>query len=399
MLPVANTDSFISTMKMCDKKEILFIHHDQGNSGSSRSLSFLLDEINTEKFDLKLHCIFYNHIPSLLKKKHVELVPGRGIHPFHSSTGTGVSFTTFRRNVLRLPQSLVFAYKLIKKQKPDIVHLNSSCLFMVAFASKLVSRKIKVVCHVREPLLRHSLSAAFARYMNYLFVDHFIAIDSFTGSRLKTKNNIDIIYNTVNFEDYNPCISSNVLREELGIKENEVIFLYLARMAKCNGAIELIHAANKITETHPDFHFVLVGLEDSSDKYSKQVITDAAQNSNIHLLRFRNDIPLVIADADILVVPFTQPHFARAIVEASSMGKPSIGVNIGGVNELIRHNETGFLYNNTDEFYNYCIELGTDKALRKKMGESAAGFAKANFDNKTSSKKVMHIYDTLLKEK
>lgn len=382
---------------MISKKTILFIHHDQGNSGATRSLSFLLDKINTELFTVKLHCIFSKFVPHQLRKSHVQLVQGHGIYPFHSSTVTGLPFKIIRGNIVRLPQSLFFAMKLIRRQQPDIVHLNSSCLFIVALATKLINKNIKVVCHVREPLLKYSIFAAFSRYMNYFFVDHFIAIDSFTGSRLKIKNNLDIIYNTINFNEYNSSIYSDAIRSEFGIPKQAVVFLYLARIASCNGALELVRVANKLTGHHQNFHFVLAGFkEHATDKYMQKVLSEAKNNPKIHMLKFRNDVAKLIADADVLVVPFTKPHFARSVVEAAAIGKPSIGANVGGVNELIVNNLTGLLYNNEEELYTSCLKLGTDKALRTFMGNNAEAFAKKNFDNDISSEKISRLYNTLL---
>ncbi len=381
------------------QKKILYIHHDNGNSGASRSLSFLLDKLDTEKYEGKLNCIFNGPVLDLFKNKPVKLIIKRGIFPFHGSTVTGMKLKLFLNNFVRIPQTLFSAYSLIKKHKPDLIHLNSSSLFMVAFVSKLMNKNIKVICHLREPLLKYSLSAKIIRQMNYLFADHFIAIDNFTGASMKTKSNIDVVYNAVNFNEYNPGIKSNIIREELGLKEDAVLFLYLARIAKCNGALELLKVANKLTKNYPQFHFILCGLKDNPvDSYSKKVLAQAKDNSNIHLMKFRTDIPSLIAGADILMVPFTQPHFARSIVEASAMGKPTIGANVGGVNELLITNKTGFLYDNETELYDFCVKLGNDKNLQTVMGNSALEFAKTNFDNAISSKRVFEIYDKLLSE-
>lgn len=378
-------------------KKVLYVHHDMGNSGASRSLSFLLGKLDGKGFNARVHCIFGGPVVDLFKKTGTEILPGRGIFPFHGSTVTGMSLKMFLTNFIRLPQSFFAAYNMIRKNRPDIVHLNSSCLFITAMAAKLVDRTIRVVCHVREPLLKFSLSAAIMRYMNYFFVDHFIAIDRFTGGSMRSRNNMSVVYNAVNFEEYNPDVRSDIIRHELGLQQSDVIFLYLARISKSNGALELIDAARKLSGSFPSFHFVFAGCRDRpGDSYSGKVAAAAAACRNVHLMTFRNDVPALIAGADIMVVPFTKPHFARSVVESSAMGKPAIGANTGGVNELIVNNETGFLYNNGRELCDCCIRLGSDPLLREKMGRSALQFARLYFDNNTSSGKVFEIYNRLL---
>ncbi len=61
------------------------------------------------------------------------------------------------------------------------------------------------------------------------------------------------------------------------------------------------------------------------------------------LIEFRKDIPSIINSSDIIVFPSVVPHFARSIIEAGAMAKPSIASNIGGPDELIINGETGLL--------------------------------------------------------
>ncbi len=387
----------VNTNDQPAKKKILYIHHDNGNSGASRSLSFLLEKLDPAIYDAKINCIFGGPVLELFKEKPLEIIEGRGIYAFHGSTVTGMNLRLFLENFAKIPSSIIKSFKLIRRYKPDLIHLNSSSLFIVAFVAKIFKRNIKVVCHLREPLLKNSISAFIIRCMNYFFVDHFIAIDYYTGSTMKTRNNMDVVYNSVDFAEYNPLLESKIIRKELGIAENEIIFLYLARIAKCNGALELIKVANAIKKNY-GYHFILIGLKaEPNDAYSKEVISEAKKNPNVHLMIFRDDVPQLIADSDILVVPFTQPHFARSIIEASAIGKPIIGSNVGGVNELIVKNQTGFLYESEKEFYNYCIELGENQNLRASMGKSGVEFARNNFDNEVNTKKVFELYNRLLK--
>lgn len=378
-------------------KKILYIHHDDGQSGASRSLSFLVEQIDPKKYKAKINCIFNGVVLDLFKDKPVTIIKKRGIYPFHGSTVTGMYFKLFFMNFLKIPSTLVTAYRMIKIEKPDLIHLNSSSLFVVGAIAKLINKKIKVICHVREPLLKNSISGAIIKSMNYHFIDHFIAIDHYTGHSMKTRNNMDVIYNSVNFEDYNPDLPSGFIREELGLKDTDIIFLYLARVAKCNGAIDFINVANTLSEQYSNYHFVLTGIKEGSvDYYTRKVIKMAKNIPNVHLMPFREEVPLIIAGSDILVVPFTQPHFARAIIEAASVGRPSIGTDVGGVNELIVNDRTGFLYKSEEELVKYCRKLAENSELRKTMGNEAVLFAKENFDNDINTKTVFRIYEKLL---
>src|SRR5699024_4034503 len=88
----------------------------------------------------------------------------------------------------------------------------------------------------------------------------------------------------------------------------------------------------------------VIGYNDeNTNEYEQKVIDESSDN--IHVMRFRDDIPNVIASSDIMVAPFTQPHFARAVIEAAAMCKPSIVSNVKGLDQLVVDGETGYIYN------------------------------------------------------
>ncbi|MCE7059706.1 glycosyltransferase family 4 protein [Dyadobacter sp. CY343] len=382
---------------MEQQKKILYVHHSRAVGGAQRSLSFLLDQMDSSKYSISVLCIFKGKVLELFEAKPIDLIVNDSIFPFHGSTVTGMSFKIFLSNILRLPSSLIAAYRQIIREKPDILHLNSTSLFVVALAAKIYSKKIKVVCHVREPLLKNSFSAFVIKHMNHLLVDHFIAIDHFTGASMKVKGNMTVIYNSVDFREYHPLVKSSILSNELSLHSESVIFLYLARIVKGNGALELIEAASKLKEEFPQFKFVLAGLpENTSDTYANRVKLAAKSNNNVYLMPYRNDITNLIASSHVLIVPFTEPHFARSIVEAAAMSKPTIGANVGGVNELIVHGKTGYLYETLGELVQYCVLLGTSEELRREMGERSVKLAKEIFDSSAATTQVMEVYEQLL---
>ncbi|WP_031529040.1 glycosyltransferase family 4 protein [Dyadobacter crusticola] len=380
-----------------NKEKILFVHHSGNLGGAPRSLSFLLDKINYVRYDVNLLCIKKGPGLNLFKERPLRLFITENIFPFHGSTVSGMHFKLFVKNFLFLPQSFLNARKFIQDNRPKLIHLNSSCLFAVAIAAKSVNKEIKVVCHVREPLLKNSLCGKVIKHFAFKYVDEFIAIDKFSAASMKTRGNVRIIYNAVNFEDYNSKIASNILREELNLPINSIIFLYLARFSESNGTLALVEAARTLTAKHSNFHFVVAGLKpELTDTYTNKVVQSANGDPQIHFIPFREDVPSIIASSDILVVPFTKPHFARSIVEASAMGKPSIGANLGGVNELIVDKVTGFLYETPEQFCKYCEILGNDQPARRKMGGQAELFARKNFDNQINSQRVFQVYEELL---
>ena len=377
------------------KRNILYVHHSGSMGGAPRSLSYLLDKIDRDKYNVSLLTIRKGPSIELFRNKVDKLIINEKMNPFHGSTVSGMSFKLFVKNILYANRTYKEAKREISKIKPEIVHLNSTCLFMVAKAAKKIDKNIKVIAHVREPLL-NSIFGDILKYMNHKYVDGYIAIDKYDSETINSKNReLEVIYNFIDFKQYNEDVKSRVLRERFNIEENKIIFLYLARIAPSNGTLEFIEAAKEILSKHnKNYHFIISGYneKDLSD-YNKNVINECKGYENIHLLEFRNDVPDIIASSDIIVSPFTEPHFARAIIESSAMGKVNIGSNIGGVNELILDNKTGLLYDSKEDMINKMIKLAEDKQLRAVLGKNAIEFAKENFDAIVNTKKTFEFYD------
>jgi glycosyltransferase involved in cell wall biosynthesis len=379
------------------KKKILYIHHSGGLGGAPRSLSLLLDCLDLKTYDASLLCIYAGPVLDLFKTKPITLFLRESIYPFHGSTVVPMwNMKILLRNLFGAPISFFFARKFIKAHKPDLIHINSSCLCITAFAAKTVDKNIKIVCHVREPL-RNSIFGKIIKFICKRNIDKYISIDKFTGNSMESAWNTKTIYNAVDFSAYNLNIRSNKLREELSLSPKDVVFLFLARVAQGNGAIEFVNVANKLTDIHDNYHFVIAGFNrDVTDSYAKDVRKLAGQNPNLHLMKFREDVVDLIASSDVMVIPFTEPHFARAAIEASALGKPCIGANIGGVQELIIDKETGYLYKDYNDFIKYCEILGSNSLERERMGRNGYSFALNNFDSVKSAKDIFQIYDDLL---
>jgi len=382
------------------KKNILYFHHSGLLGGAPRSLFFLLNSLDKMNFNAEVIGISEGPAVSLLQSSTINVLIESNIYPFHGSTvvpkrSLYISFV----NLFLWPLTIFYARKHIKAKKPELIHLNSSCLCFVALAAKMVNRKIKVVCHVREPL-RKSVFGSLIKGICKRYVDHFIAIDSFSGYSMNASSEkITTIYNSVDLSTYNGELKSTILKEELQLIEEETkIFLYLARIAPGNGTLELVRMAKRVRQVNPTIHFAIVGLPDEKrDAYINEVLEESRNDLGIHLLPFRNDIPEVIASSDVMIVPFTEPHFARSIIEASAMGVPSIGANIQGVDELIIDGKTGYLYNDETQFLEYCLELAKDDVKRLEMKEECISHANSNFDNEINSVRVFDIYNDLLK--
>lgn len=379
------------------RKKILYIQHGGNSAGAARSLGFLIEGIDKTKFEPYVLCISDKKNISFYEKLGAKVYFNDKIEPIHGSTVSTKNFQMTCRNIIFAIPSYLRFKKYINDICPDILHLNSSCLAMASIACKNSLKKIPVITHIREPL-RNDFWGNLLRKIHSKYTDMYIAIDNYDLKSMNPKNKkAVVVYNFVDFNIYNSNHKSDVIREELGIKKNSPIFLYLARIAQSNGAIELAKEFSK--EKYNNYNLVFVGDNKlDKSKYANELRTLVNKSANMFLLDFRNDVTNLIASSDVIVCPFVKPHFSRTIIEAAAMGKPSIATDIDGPRELIINGKTGFLFNPTNfsTIYKYIVELGENKKLCKEMGIKSEKFARKNFNSKDNIKVIEEVYTEIL---
>jgi glycosyltransferase involved in cell wall biosynthesis len=104
----------------------------------------------------------------------------------------------------------------------------------------------------------------------------------------------------------------------------------------------LIAAAPRVLERHPDAEFLIVG-----DGPCREQLTALARATAVfdrfQFLGHRDDVPAVLAQADLLVLPSQSEAFPNAIIEAMAAGLPVVATHVGGIPELVEEGRTGRL--------------------------------------------------------
>jgi glycosyltransferase involved in cell wall biosynthesis len=118
----------------------------------------------------------------------------------------------------------------------------------------------------------------------------------------------------------------------------------IGRIEPEKGQIEFVAAARLLLQTFPDCHFVVVGAPlFGSHRYFDRV-HEASRGLPIQFVGWQRDVPSVLSDLDVLVVPSGSLDSApRVILEAFAAGVPVVAFPSGGIPEIVRDGCNGFL--------------------------------------------------------
>ena len=164
----------------------------------------------------------------------------------------------------------------------------------------------------------------------------------------------------------------SLLLEEWGLNRDKKIILMPGRLTRWKGQEVFIEAINLINKEigHKSFYAVILGGDQGRNIYTKKIKRLAEQyrlTRQIKFIEHCKNMPLAYKISDLVVSPSIEPEaFGRVSVEAQSMQKPIIASDIGGSNETIVNNKTGFLFEagNADSLSKTILTvLNLDKSL------------------------------------
>lgn len=353
-------------------------------SGAPKSLALLIEKINKEEYDPIVLLIGRGEVSEYYKEKSIDTIISHGIIPFHGSTVSGMTFKLMIRNILGVIPTYIKTKMIINQLKPDLVHLNSTCLFVVAKAIKDYSKDIPVTVHVREPILSN-FAGKILKYFNNKYTDGYVSIDEYDLSLMNTKKK-SLVVNNFSDLDCEMLDSNNM--NIYDNKKEALRFLYLGRIRPSNGILELVNMINSCFKNDHRCKFIICGFSSDKTQYEKKVLDEIGDTKNIEVKLFVSDIADIIMNSDIIISPFTEPHFSRAVVEGAVLGKPALITDVGAQNELIQDGITGFKYsvNNNNEFREKVELFLNDRSLVNDMGMKARELSKIKFDSDKNSK-------------
>ena len=162
-------------------------------------------------------------------------------------------------------------------------------------------------------------------------------------------------------------------KKQLGLKENDFILIYPARLDKNKNQKLLINVMEIICKQkkNNNIHLILPGKDELNGKY-KEIVKKMGLTSNIHFLGLRNDIPKLLKISNVAVASSLREGFGLNLVEALYSNLPIVATKNRGHNEIVIEKINGYLINSksTENFSECIIELYNNKKEYNRIVEN-----------------------------
>ena len=378
-------------------KNILYLHAGAEMYGADKILLELVTGLDNSKF----HPIVVLPNDGILKDKLIE----NGIETYV------VHYPILRRKYFNLKGIINYGLsylgksneivKLLKNKKIDIIHANTTAVLEGIYLKKKL--KCKLIWHVHEIILKPAIINKTISYLIGKYADKCVAVSKavkkhLIDSKFIDENKVEVIYNGVDTERFNPNVENKYLYKEWNVPDEAIKVGMIGRVNAWKGQNDFLDAAEGLLKKYSNLYIFIVGSAFAGEEWRvdelKKKIADSQNKDRIIFSEFRTDTPEIHSFFDVLVLPSTNPDpLPTVVLEAMGCGTPIVGYNHGGVTEMVINGETGLL-----------AEVKSSKDLGRKiqqalesdyklMGQKARDRAVKNFSEYSFISNFSKVYD------
>lgn len=346
--------------------------------GAERSVVELAVELNKRGIHTDILCMYTENIPGVHEAKQSLLEDG--IPAIHF-LGMHVHPT-----IVSMFPAIMRLRRLVREEGYDVIETSMLSPSVIACwgLKGLGVAHVVGIRHVyrrdREKSKQHKFLRFSVRCNNKV---RFYAISDFgcehwiefSGTLPKYSRTI---HNSIPDSFFNVRANKNELRQELEIPEDACLAIYVGRYAAYKGIDTLLNALGPILVNN-NMYLLYVGSPDLSVagteimlEQMKTLISNENWNEVVRFLGQRNDIPNLLASADVLVHVTRTEAFGRTLAEAMAAGLPVVASNVEAVPEVLEGSDSIMVPENDP----LALRQAVLKTLHRKPDEAACAIEK-----------------------
>ncbi|MEI2742961.1 MAG: glycosyltransferase family 4 protein [Candidatus Competibacter sp.] len=305
---------------------------------------------------------------------------------------------------------LRYLSKLYRREQPNLAHhFTLKCVVYGAIAAWVSGTKLSTVSaitglghvftsdtartRILRPLLRNLLRFCMNRPSSRLILQNQDDKNELLRYRLVDDQNIRLIRGSgVNTHKFQP---------RLNIRQPGPFQVLLAtRLLWDKGVGEYVDAARQLYHEGLGIQFQLAGLPDPGNPASvpKKTIEEWRREGLINVLGHVDNMELLLANIDLMVLPSYREGTPRSLLEAASCGLPIITTDVIGCREVVEHGVNGLLVPPRDAHALAAAirNLYNDPINCQRLGQAGRTKALTQFDEQIVIKQTLAVYQELI---
>ena len=250
------------------------------------------------------------------------------------------------------PLSWIKTGNLIKKERPDYLIIKYWMPFFAPAFGKIARivksnghTKIVAVCHNIVP---HETKPGDITFTKYFFnsVDKFVILSHTVENdlkQIKPSADYSVLYHPV-YSHFGELVDRQTALNKLNISDKKnLLFFGFIREYK---GLDILIKACALLKDKLDFNLLIAGEFYSDEEKYKDLIKKNNLESQIHLFNDfipSDDVKYYFSASDVVVLPYRSATQSGIVQAAYNFYKPVIATRVGGLSEIVKHEENGLL--------------------------------------------------------
>ena len=367
--------------------KVLHLTRNMGIGGLERVIFDICRTIDRTMFDISVCCMHF-------KGEFGEKLERLGI-PVHVLPNTReVDYLSFLK-----------VHKLLKREKPHILHTHNSHAFIDGTISGILSHVPNVIHTDHARNFPDKRRIMYAERICASFASKIVAVSEHTRDNLVhyegiPREKIEVIYNGISELDFGSKIDETKKKAELGIDACAPIIGLGVRLSPQKGISYLLKAVKVLHTEFPNLLLIVAG----KGELSNELLNETASlgiNDHVRFIGPRMDWNEILQVLDVYVLPSVWEGLPLAVLEAMAARKPIIATSVGGVPSAIIDGQTGLLVPARDvqELAKGIRLLLNDKVLAQRLATTAYERFSEHFSIQTMVRNYQRLYQQLATRK
>lgn len=365
---------------------------------------------------LTLRVFMRNHMLRLAERYEVTAVANFSAEDLNGDWFPGVRLVSIpiarQINLLADLRALVALLRFFRSERFDAVHSVTPKAGLLAMtAARLAGLPHRIHCFTGQVwatrnglgrVLLKSADRVVAGIANHALADSVSQREFLESEAVVHRGQVEVLgagsIAGVDLERFRPDEEvRRRIRAEWGVPHNACLLLFVGRLNRDKGVLDLAQAFAELNLDRDDIWLVVVGPDEAGVSNEFERLCGNA-SSHVRRINYTATPEHAMAAADIFVLPSYREGFGSVVIEAAACGVPAVVSRIYGLTDAVEENVTGLMHSPGDvaALCDCMKRLCTDSALRLRMGNVARIRAQADFSMHTVTSALVSYYEKVL---
>jgi glycosyltransferase involved in cell wall biosynthesis len=189
-------------------------------------------------------------------------------------------------------------------------------------------------------------------------------------------------------------------RAGLGLTSEAPVLVTVGRQEFQKGQWHLLEAMPKVLAAHPDARLLLAGRTGNASGRLDEVVRSARLDGQVTFLGHRDDVPEILAAADVFVFPSLYEGLGGALIEAMALGLPIVASDLPAIREVVEDGRNAVLVppGSSSDLAAAIDALLTDEPRRSAMGARGREIFEERFTLERSAARMLALFERVASE-